>query len=281
MLASEIMKDYYRILGVSDNASQEDIKKAFRTLAFKHHPDTNPGNEKQAEEQFKEINEAYGVLGDRTKRQQYDFARKTPFAGVGYDTGYQGFQYSQQDIFRDTFSNRAAFYELSRMFAQAGLRFDQDFLNRTFFSGSGFVFQFFTSPSGTSTRTYKAGNRTNSEQHYPDTSLSAYKPNPIERLFYKITAKIGSYALRKLFGFRYESPATQNLDLHIELEVSPAEAATGCEQPVTYKRDKKTKKLMVKIPAGVKSGAKIRLKGMGTIDNKKSGDLYLHIKVKE
>ena len=281
MLASEIMKDYYRILGVPDNASQEGIKKAFRTLAFKYHPDTNPGNEKQAEERFKEINEAYGVLGDRNKRQQYDFARKTPFASVGYDTGYRGFQYSQQDIFRDTFSNQAVFDELSRMFAQAGLRFDQDFLNRTFFRGSGFVFKFFTSPSGTSTRTYKAGNWTNSEQYYPDTSLSTYKPNLIERLLSKITAKIGSYALSKLFGLHYESPAKQNLDLHIELEVSPAEAVTGGEQPVIYKRGKKTKKLMVKIPAGVKSGARIRLKGMGIIDNKKSGDLYLHIKVKE
>ena len=98
------MKDYYQILGVPDSASQEDIKGAFRKLAFEFHPDTNPGNEKQAEEKFKEINEAYGVLGDRNKRQQYDFARKGQVAGVGYDTA---FQYSQQDIFRDTFANQA------------------------------------------------------------------------------------------------------------------------------------------------------------------------------
>ena len=96
------MKDYYQILGVADTTSQEDIKKAFRKLAFKCHPVTNPGNEKQAEERFKEINEAYGVLGDKDKRQQYDFARRAPFAGAGYDTGYKGFQYSQQDILRDT-----------------------------------------------------------------------------------------------------------------------------------------------------------------------------------
>ncbi len=142
------MKDYYQILGVPDNASQEAIKRAFRKLAFKYHPDTNPGNERQAEEKFKEINEAYGVLGDKDKRQQYDFARRGLFAGVGYDASYKGFQYSPEDIFRDTFSNRVMFDELSRMFSQAGLRFDQDFLNRVFFEGSGFIFQFLLLPVG-------------------------------------------------------------------------------------------------------------------------------------
>ena len=274
------MKDYYRILGVPDNANQEEIKKAFRRLAFKYHPDTNPGNEKQAEERFKEINEAYGVLRDKSKRQQYDFARKAPFAGVGYDTGYRGFQHSQQDIFRDIFSNQAMFDELSRMFAQAGLRFDQDFLNRTFFKGSGFVFQFFTSHRGASTRAYRFGDWTTYQQPYPDTRLSTYKPSLLQRLLSKITVSIGSYIMRKLFGAQYESLIKPDLDLHIELELSPTEAATGGEKPVIYKRGKKPKQLLVKIPAGVKSGTKIRLKGMGIIDDKKAGALYLHIKVK-
>ena len=275
------MKDYYQILGVAADASQEDIKKAFRRLAFKYHPDTNPGNEKQAEERFKEINEAYGVLGDKSKRQQYDFARRVPFAGVGYDTGYTGFQYSQQDIFRDTFSNQAMFDELSRMFAQAGLRFDQDFLNRVFFESSGFIFQFFTALGGASTRTYRFGDWTNDERHYPHTGLSTLKPSLMERLFSRIIAKIGRYALRKLFGFQYEPLPKPDLDQHIELEVSPTEAATEGEKPVTYKRGKKTKRLMVKLPAGVKTGTKIRLKGMGIIDDNKRGDLYLHIKIKD
>ena len=266
------MKDYYQTLGVSEDAGQEDIKRAFRKLAFKYHPDTNPGNEKQAAERFKEINEAYGVLGDESKRRQYDFARRGQFAGVGYDTGYKGFQYSQQDIFRDIFSNRAMFDELSRMFAQAGLRFDQDFLNRVFFEGRGFMFQFFTTPGGVGQRTYQQG--------YPYTGVSTYKPGLIERLLSKITLKIGKYALRKLFGFEYEPPLKQGLDQHIELEIPLAMAAIGGERQVTYKRGGWTKKLMVKIPPGVKSGTKIKLKGMGIIENKKSGDLYLHIKVK-
>jgi len=265
------MKDYYRILGVLDSVSQEEIKSAFRKLAFKYHPDTNPGNEKQAEEKFKEINEAYGVLGDKDKRQQYDFVRRSQFAGVGYDTQYEDFQYSQQDIFRGIFSNQAMFDELNRVFTQAGLRFDQDFLNRVFFEGSGFISQFFTS-SDASQRAY--------QQHYSQDKVSTYKPSLIERLLTGIAVKIGKYALRKLLGFQYEALPKQSLDQHIEFEISPAGATVGCEKGITYKRGKQTRKLMVKIPPGVKAGTKIRLKGMGIIEGKKSGDLYLHIKIK-
>ena len=276
------MKDYYQILGVPDNASEEDIKSAFRKLAFKYHPDTNPGNERQAEEKFKEINEAYGVLGDKGKRQQYDFARRGQFAGVGYDA--RSFQYSRQDIFRDTFSNQAMFDELSRMFSQAGLRFDQDFLNRVFFEGSGFIFQFFATPGGVNQRTYRFGDRTTYQQQYPHTGVSTYKPSLIERLLARAAVKISKYALGKLFGSHYKPVLKQNLDQHIdqhiELEVSSAEATTGCERGITYKRGRETKRLMVQVPPGVKPGTKIRLKGMGSVEDRKSGDLYLHIKVK-
>ena len=64
-------KDYYKILGVAREASSDEIKKAFRKLARKHHPDVNPGD-KKAEEKFKEINEAYEVLSDSDKRRKYD-----------------------------------------------------------------------------------------------------------------------------------------------------------------------------------------------------------------
>ena len=265
------MKDYYQTLGVSEDASQENIKKAFRKLAFKYHPDTNPGNEKQAAERFKDINEAYGVLGDESRRRQYNFARRGQFTGAGYDNAYKDFQYSQQDIFRDVFSNKAMFDELSRMFSQAGLRFDPDFLNRVFFNGRGFMYQFFATPGEVGQRNYNQG--------YPYTGVSAYKPGLIERLFSKVAVGVGKYVLRKLFGFEYEPQVKKELDQHIELEIPSTEAASGGERQVTYKGGGRTKKLMVKIPPGIKSGTKIRLKGMGIKEGEKSGDLYLHIKV--
>ena len=91
---------------------------------------------------------------------------------------------------------------------------------------------------------------------------------------------IGKYALRRLLGFQYESLPKQSLDQHIELEISPIQAANGGEKRVIYKRGKQKKKLMVQIPPGVSLGTKIRLKDMGLVKDKKSGDLYLHVKVK-
>ena len=68
-------KDYYRVLGVSDTASQKDIKSAYRKLSRQYHPDTNP-DDKAAEERFKEVSAAYDVVGDAEKRKEYDEVRK-------------------------------------------------------------------------------------------------------------------------------------------------------------------------------------------------------------
>ena len=82
--------DYYKTLGVEKKANPEDIKKAYRKLALKYHPDRNPNNH-EAEEKFKKISEAYAVLSDQEKRKQYD--------NFGSDQFSQKF--SQEDIFRD------------------------------------------------------------------------------------------------------------------------------------------------------------------------------------
>jgi len=94
------MKDYYSILGVSRNASQEEIKKAFRRLARQYHPDLNPGN-KEAEEKFKEINEAYSCLSDPVRRANYD-RYGTVEAPTGNGFGFETYT-TFTDIFEDIF----------------------------------------------------------------------------------------------------------------------------------------------------------------------------------
>ena len=91
-------KDYYEILGVKKTESDEEIKKAYRGLAKKYHPDKNKGN-KEAENKFKEISEAYAVLSDREKREQYDRLGREAFGGAGANP-FAGFDFSQ-------FTNRA------------------------------------------------------------------------------------------------------------------------------------------------------------------------------
>lgn len=100
-------KDYYDILGVKKDASQEEIKKAYRRLARKYHPDLNPGN-KSAEQKFKEINEAYEVIGDPKKRAEYDqFGRVPPFEGGEGFEWFRPFDFGfGEDMFSDLFGRR-------------------------------------------------------------------------------------------------------------------------------------------------------------------------------
>ena len=105
-------RDYYEVLGVGKQATEDEIKKAYRKIAIKYHPDRNPGN-KEAEEKFKEAAEAYSVLSDKQKRQQYDqFGFDGPNMGGGFGGFGSGGGFSMDDIFSmfgDVFGGRGGF----------------------------------------------------------------------------------------------------------------------------------------------------------------------------
>ena len=195
--------DYYQVLGLKKGASAEELKKAYRKLAVKYHPDKNPGN-KEAEEKFKEINEAYAVLSDPQKKAQYD-----QFGDSGFHQ-----RFSQEDIFRG--------FNVDDLFKDAG--FGTDDIFSRIFGGGGFQ------------QRGRAG-----------------------------------------FGGR----AHKGEDFSMELTISFREAFTGGEKRVAFMRDGQREELAVKIPAGIESGAKLRLQGKGGSGSGggPSGDLYLTVKV--
>ena len=120
-------RDYYEVLGVNRDASDEDIKKAYRKLAMKHHPDRNPDNPK-AEEQFKEAKNAYEILSDTQKRSAYDqfgHAGVEQQGGMGGGQGAGGFGDAFSDIFGDIFGGgRGGGGGRSNVYRGADLRYN-------------------------------------------------------------------------------------------------------------------------------------------------------------
>ncbi len=121
IIKAEEKEDYYEILGIKKDATEAEIKKAYRKLALKWHPDKNPNNREEAEEKFKKINEAYSVLSDKNKRNQYDHG------GIHFDFG--GF--NANDIFKDFFGGKDPFADFFKFDDDdnfgGGFKFGADF----------------------------------------------------------------------------------------------------------------------------------------------------------
>lgn len=296
-------QDYYQTLGVSPEASPEEIKKMYRKLALETHPDRNPGDP-GAEERFKKINEAYGVLSDVQKRAQYDQYRRF---GVHQRTGgatQQGFGYSQEEILRDFFASRHAqdiFAEMQREFQRMGFRFDDRFFNRIFFGGNSIYFDsvFWNGP--VRVRVFKTGRTTPSGRPAGETDSEAHKPSEYDSdwsqllggplsLVVKAGKKVGGFLVRKageLLGFsgaqsKLEPGADeQESNITYHLSISPEEAARGTIVELDLPH-LKGRRVSVRIPPGVKEGTKLRLKDMGMPPAERSldrGDLFLQLRV--
>lgn len=268
-------KDYYKILGINSGATQEEIKQAYRKLALRCHPDRNPGDP-HAEEQFKDISEAYGVLMDREKRRLYD-SEETRFAGA--------YQYRQEDIFRDMFRNPDAqdlFRELSKEFEKYGVRFDQRFVNRVFFGGKGIFFGgiFFGGPIGGGPLFSQGFDRPLFFRR--ETRRRTIHRDKEGSLQEGILSRLGRKIETLLLGAGPKAiPTGKSLDMEYHLTLTRSEASSGSKIRIAYERGKASEKLNVTIPAGTKSGSRLRLKGKGMPNptGGPPGDLYLHIKI--
>lgn len=268
--------DYYEILGLKKGATEEEIKKAYRKLAIKYHPDKNPGNA-EAEEKFKEINEAYAVLSDPQKRAQYD-----QFGSSGFHQ-----RFSQEDIFRG--------FDVGDIFKDMGFGTD-DIFSRMFGGGfrhGGFGFtgarqrgEDFTMELPITFREAYTGceKRVAYRRDGKREEIAVKVPSGVEtgsRLRVAGKGGFGSagagdlYLVVKVGGdpqFHREGD-----DIVVERNISFTDAVLGKSLDVPTLEGTKR----IKVPAGIQPGTKIRLKGMGFAHMGKTGtgDLYVRIGV--
>lgn len=274
-------KDYYQILGVQEGASEEELKRAYRRLALECHPDRNPGN-RQAEERFKAVSEAYAVLMDPVKRQAYDRSRGTGAFGE------REFRWSQKEIFRDLFADshaRTVFAEMARDLERMGFRFDERFIRQLLFGGRGVFFGgviFGPFGFGTRPRPDRATRRRSEAFDAATRRGGAHDfPGFLRWLGQEIGGILRAPAegVKKLLGLGMGGGSG---DLTVDLALSPMEVREGGRMRVTIKRAGRTEQFLVKVPAGIQPGTRLRLQGKGEPGRDgQPGDLYLRVTVRE
>jgi len=292
-MAAKDFKDYYGILGVDKSATPDEIKKVFRKLAVKYHPDRNPGD-KASEERFKEISEAYEVLSDTEKRQKYDqfgqYWKQASQAGSGVPSGFGvdfgtgGFDFSQYGNFEE---------------------FINELLGR------------FT-PPGQTAKTYNYRTTTSRPSGFPDFSTADSAPSQFdqqstilltlgeaikgvqkrfklgaETVDVRIPAGSKSGNRLRVKGKGMPSPSGERGDLYLKVELIPHSffklegINLVCEVPVTpdeavlgaaIEVPSFDGAVEVKVPPGIRSGQTLRLKGKGWPDPKGAkGDQLIKI----
>ncbi len=234
-------KDYYQILGVPKNAAEKDIKSAYRKLAKKWHPDANPNNQKEAEEKFKDLQEAYEVLGDSDKRRKYDVLGSNWKEAAGQAEQQRRYRDAQSETFQYDFGDFGG--------AQGGA------------GPSGFsdFFDMFFSGVGRRTTAQSTG--------------FAQRGQDLETTI--------ELSLRDIYDGGKKSISLQLEDVCPRCRGTGTERGTLCPQCHGTGRLLTTKKFEVTIPRGIREGQRIRLAGQGGagIGGGPNGDLYLIVKL--
>jgi len=251
-------RDFYDVLGVSKNASPEELKSAYRKLAVKHHPDKNPDN-KASEDKFKEAGEAYGILSDTEKKQNYDNFGHAAFEGAGggrQGGGFGGADFS--DIFEDFFGD---FGGGGRSRGRSGtnnrgsdLRYDLSITLEEAYEGKKQDIKFSTTEKCTTCK----GNGS--------------KPGSSPE---RCTTCGGNGKVRSSQGFFTVQQTCP------QCAGSGEEITNPCADCSGQGNKQASKKISVTIPKGVDDGTRIRLAGKGEAGAKGgvSGDLYLFVNV--
>ena len=265
-------KDYYKVLGVGESATAEEIKKTYRKLAFRYHPDKNPGSE----EMMKEINEAYAVLSDQKKREAYDSYRQR-YGPSARDRFRQS--YAEQDIFRDS-DIYQIFEELSRAF---GFSRPEDIFSRSNFYGNQYrTFEFkgtgFFGKGAFFFRPMPTGHQEQTQGSQYQTAEMTGRPSLSSRLFLK-----GLNLFQKHIARKYGLEIPENgRDFYDVIKIAPEEAAAGGKVAYRYEKRDTPRDLFIKVPAGIRDGQKVKLKGLGEEGKNEGtpGDLYLQVKIR-
>ncbi len=287
-------KNYYEVLGVSEEASADEIKKAYRKLARKYHPDRNPGDA-EAEERFKEVQEAYEVLSDEERRREYDRLRKDPFAGQGFG-GFAGAGREGGARYYRAPDGTYVRVETTGAGPEADFIFsDSDF------GGVGDIFsQFFGRSERGGRRRARGGRDIESVLRLSFEDALRGGPHEItlpngETVRLNIPQGVRSGFKIRLKGKGEPGPDGRNGDLYVVFEVQPhprfrregddllvterisaIEAMLGTERRITNAYGKTIK---VKIPPGTQPGHTLRLRGQGVQTPKGTGDLLVTVEV--
>jgi len=306
-------KDYYHILGINENASQQEIKRVYRELAKKYHPDANPGNV-EAEKNFKEISEAYDVLKDPEKRKKYDHLKKFGYTsrnegwfsfdphsyqrqGTSWPFEKTGFGTSAHFSFGDILKEIFGFDNLEKNFSAAN---DKPRTIKTL--KANVVISFHEAIAGTTKYLRISTNKQCGLCHSAGYKDGALCPNcngkgkvrDFKKLKIKIPPGIEDGHKLRLSGIPLNTNKSDNVsDLLVKVGVKPHKFFSRrgndiyCEVPLDQKLLKRGaklristimgKKINVQIPAGTTKGTLIRLPNLGIRKNGTQGDQYVKV----